>query len=112
MIDRFGLLPEAVKNVFRVTALKLVAEPMGVAKIEVGKQDGRILFGQEPAIDTGKLVELLQNQPGTYRFDGGNSLRFGGDYEQEEKRFRTVTEILTMLSIPERTPDNRTTTHA
>jgi len=112
MIDRFGLLPEAVRNVFKVAALKLVAEPMGVARIEVGTLDGRILFGQEPVIDTGKLVELLQNQPGTYRFDGGNSLRFGGDFELEENRFQAVTEILSMLSIPERIPDNRTNTHA
>ena len=107
MIDRFGLLPDAVKNIFRVAGLKLIAEPMGVAKIEASQQDGRILFGPEPDIDTQKLVELIQDRPATYRFEGGNKLRFSGDFEQEDKRFRFVTEILEMLKPPDaRTPLN------
>jgi len=109
MIDRFGLLPAPLKNLFRVTALKLTAAPMGVTKIEVGGQDGRILFGQEAAIDTQKLVELLQRQPGRYRFEGGNKLRFGGNFEQEETRFATVAELLSTLACKDKTQDDQTT---
>ena len=82
---------------------------MGVTKIEVGGQEGRILFGQEAAIDTQKLVELLQRQPGRYRFEGGNKLRFSGDFEQEEHRFATVTELLSTLAPQDETQDDQTT---
>jgi transcription-repair coupling factor (superfamily II helicase) len=109
MIDRFGLLPAPLKNLFRVTALKLTAAPMGVTKIEVGGQEGRILFGQEAAIDTQKLVELLQRQPGRYRFEGGNKLRFGGNFEQEDIRFSTVAELLSTLAPHDENQDERTT---
>ncbi|MDH3900712.1 MAG: helicase-related protein, partial [Gammaproteobacteria bacterium] len=101
MIDRFGLLPDAVKNLFRVTALKLLAEPMGVTKIEVGKLDGRMLFGPDPAIDAQKLVELIQDNPDQYRFEGGSKLRFNGDFYDEEDRYRMVTDILATLDTGE-----------
>jgi transcription-repair coupling factor (superfamily II helicase) len=109
MIDRFGLLPAPLKNLFRVTALKLTAAPMGVTKIEVGGQEGRILFGQEAAIDTQKLVELLQRQPGRYRFERGNKLRFGGNFEQEETRFSAVAELLSTLAPHDENQDEQTT---
>jgi len=109
MIDRFGLLPQPLKNLFRVTGLKLTAAPMGVTKIELGRLEGRILFGQDAAIDTRKLVELLQRQPGCYRFEGGNKLRFSGDFEQEEQRFATVTELLSTLAPQNETQHDQTT---
>jgi len=109
MIDRFGLLPAPLKNLFRMTALKQTAAPMGVTKIEVGGQEGRMLFGQEAAIDTQKLVELLQRQPGRYRFEGGNKLRFGGNFEQEETRFATVAELLSTLAPHDENQDEQTT---
>mgnify|MGYP001817034662 CR=1 FL=1 len=98
MIDRFGLLPGALKNLFRITAIKLDAEPIGVTKIEIGTLDGRILFSDEPDINTQKLVELIQLHPQRYRFEGGNKLRFNGDFEEAEDRFSAITDILSLLA--------------
>jgi transcription-repair coupling factor (superfamily II helicase) len=98
MIDRFGLLPDAAKNLFRVTALKLQAGPMGIQKIELGTQEGRILFDEAPNIDTGKLIELIQTQPQHYRFDGGKTLRLSGEFATEAARFDKVAELLKLLS--------------
>ena len=111
MIDRFGLLPEALKNLFRITAIKLDAEPMGVSKIEIGPLDGRILFGDEADINTQKLVELIQLHPQRYRFEGGNKLRFSGEYELAEDRFRAITEILSLLT-PETKTEEKVRQHA
>jgi len=101
MIDRFGLLPAAVKSLFRVSALKLLAQPMGVMKIEVGRLDGRVLFGPDPAIDTQKLVALIQDYPDRYRFEGGSKLRFNGKFDDEEDRYRVITDILASLDTGE-----------
>jgi transcription-repair coupling factor (superfamily II helicase) len=109
MIDRFSLLPVPLKNLFRITGLKLAAAPMGVTKIEVGRKDGRILFGPDADIDTQKLVELLQREPGRYRFEGGNRLRLNGDFGQEERRFALVAELLSALSRQDATQYEQTT---
>ena len=98
MIDRFGLLPDPAKDLFRIAALKLIAAPMGIRKIEIGSRDGRILFTDEPDIDTGKLIELVQSKPEQYRFEGGTRLRISGDYPTEEARFSIVSDMLQLLS--------------
>ncbi|MCG6900625.1 MAG: transcription-repair coupling factor [Gammaproteobacteria bacterium] len=98
MIDRFGLLPDAVKNLFRIAALKLLATPMGIRKIEIGSEEGRILFDADPAIDTDRLIELIQSQPQHYRLDGATRLRLYGDFHDEENRFARVSELLMTLA--------------
>jgi transcription-repair coupling factor (superfamily II helicase) len=98
MIDRFGLLPDPAKNLFRITGLKLQAAPMGIRKIELGEREGRIRFNESPEIATEQLIELVQTCPQQYRFEGGTRLRISGDYSTEQLRFDTVTELLTMLA--------------
>jgi len=98
LIDRFGLLPQAAKTLFRISELKLLAIPMGIRKIEIGSEQGRILFGSEPDIDTARLVELIQKKPGKFRFDGGNTLRLFGEFPTEEERFIIVSDMLALLA--------------
>jgi len=99
MIDRFGLLPDAARNLFRMAELKLLAAPLGIAKIELGGTEGRILFGQAPNIDTGILVDLIQKNPQGFRFDGASKLRIFGDYPTEGSRLAAISDILHMLSV-------------
>ena len=98
MIDRFGLLPEPVKNLFRVTGLKLRATPVGVKKIEAGPKGGRIVFGPEPKIDPAKLVRLIQQQHWIYKLDGKDKLRFIKELADAEQRAAAVLELLAMLA--------------
>ena len=98
LIDRFGLLPQAAKNLFIISQLKLLATPMGITKIEIGSEEGRILFGSEPNIDTARLVELIQIKPDKFRFDGGNKLRLYGEFPTEEERFNIISDMLALLS--------------
>jgi transcription-repair coupling factor (superfamily II helicase) len=85
MIDRFGLLPEPVKNLFRVTELKLLATPLGVQKIDAGPNGARIIFEAEPNIDPMKLITLIQTQSKVYQFDGKQTLRMTRANEDEER---------------------------
>lgn len=97
MIDRFGLLPEPVKNLFRVTGLKLQATPIGVKKIEAGPKGGRIVFGPDPKIDPVKLVRLLQGQHRIYKLDGKDKLRFIKELPGAAERVAAVEELLTEI---------------
>src|SRR4029077_10468163 len=69
MIDRFGLLPEQVKNLFRVTELRLQAAPLGIRKIDIGVKYGRIEFSPHPNISIQHLIKLIQTYPEKYKLD-------------------------------------------
>lgn len=97
MIDRFGLLPEPLQTLFRITALKLLATPLGIEKIDLGASGGRLVFGEEPDIDPMRIIQLIQGQPDTYRLDGNDKLRIVKTLPDAEDRFAILEELLTEL---------------
>jgi transcription-repair coupling factor (superfamily II helicase) len=99
MIDRFGLLPEALKTLVAVTEIKQQAEQIGVKKIEVGDAGGRIVFSAEPKIDMQELMALIQTQAKCYKFDGSDKLRFTETLETTEEKVKFVNELLDRLSL-------------
>jgi transcription-repair coupling factor (superfamily II helicase) len=97
MIDRFGLLPPPTKTLFAITELKLLAEPLGIRKIEVGSAGGRILFKPKPNIDPVQIIMLIQQQPKTYKLDGPDKLRFIQAFPDAESKIQFVTALLEKL---------------
>ncbi|UTW13651.1 transcription-repair coupling factor [Marinobacterium rhizophilum] len=98
MIDRFGLLPEPVKSLFRITALKLRASALGIAKVDAGDKGGRIEFNADTTIDPYKLVSLVQSQPRRFKLEGASQLRFIVEMTTPELRAQTVEHLLSELS--------------
>jgi len=97
MIDRFGLLPDPVKNLFRVTLLKLKAAVLGIKKLDAGAEGGKIEFDQETTVDPGSIVELVQSEPHRYRLGTANQLLFDDKMEKIETRFTRVEQLLDRL---------------
>jgi transcription-repair coupling factor (superfamily II helicase) len=100
MIDRFGLLPQATKNLFQLTELKLVAKPLGIKKIEGGPKGGRIVFGHNPNIEPMTVIKLVQTRPKMYKLDGENRLRYSADLPGEQDRIAAVHQLLNQLAEP------------
>ncbi len=94
MIDRFGLLPEAVRNLFAVTELKLKANPIGIKKADIGEQGGRILFHKQTSLDPGKIIQLIQSEPHAYKLDGQDKLRIIRELSEPVDRFQELEELL------------------
>ncbi|WP_221797993.1 transcription-repair coupling factor [Oceanobacter mangrovi] len=97
MIDRFGLLPDQVKNLFRQTSLKLKLTPMGIAKLDAGTESGRLDFSSETNINPFTLVKLVQTKPASYKLEGGHSLRFYFNMDTIDRRFNVIDQVLTEL---------------
>ena len=98
LIDRFGLLPDPLKHLFRITRIKLQTVAMGVEKIDVGELNGKIVFSQKPNIDPMKIISLIQSDPQQYRFDGKQTLRIhcqSGELEDRFKQFESLLQKLT-----------------
>jgi transcription-repair coupling factor (superfamily II helicase) len=97
MIDRFGLLPDSAKNLFRVTSFKLKATPLGIRKIEFGLDGGRVLFSEHPNIDPMNVINLIQKQPNIYKMDGPDKLRVIKSMPSMEARVKMLDELLDVL---------------
>jgi len=97
MIDRFGLLPDQVKHLFAVTALKLAATPLGIRKLEVGPNGGRVIFRPQPAIEAMTVIRLIQSQPRVYSLDGQDKLKFKMTLDGASERLRAANDLLTHL---------------
>lgn len=98
MIDRFGLLPESTKNLFKITQTKLLAATLGIQKIEAGDRGGTLDFGDNPSINPLSLVQLVQREPETYRLANGTRLRFEAELPDHEERLLFVNRLLKQLS--------------
>ena len=97
MIDRFGLLPEASKNLFRITELKHRADALNIIKIDAGAGTGKFEFGPDTNVDPMTLVSLVQKQPTRYKLSGANELKFTFAMPGPQERFNTVEGLLGIL---------------
>ena len=97
MIDRFGLLPDAVKHLFAIASLKLMATPLGIRKLDFGAKGGRVTFRDKPDIDPMAIIRLIQNHPRIYKLDGQDKLKVNLELPGASERIRTAEEILIRL---------------
>jgi len=93
MIDRFGLLVQPIKNLFEITKLKLLFTKLGVNKIDLNAQGGRIIFNEKPNVDPMRIINLIQAEPKTYKLDGNDKLRISHDLEDIDKRFKFLEDL-------------------
>ena len=99
LIDRFGLLPPAARNLMRIAQIKQTAAAMGIEKIDVAKSGGFVVFGRQSHIDPVALVQLVQNDSHTYRLQGSHRLQFGADLIDLERRFKWIENLLSRLAV-------------
>ena len=97
MIDRFGLLPEPAKNLVRQTQLRLMAEALGIDKVDAGKEWVRLEFGASTPVDPLILVKKVQSAPDAYRLEGANSFRFRLNDDSTNGKLDAIAAMLTEL---------------
>lgn len=98
MIDRFGLLPDAAKHLFAIAELKLNASRLGIRKLDLGENGGRIVFESKPDIDPMAVIQLIQKQPNLYAMEGPDKLRIKHPLPLPEDRFNAARALLTTLA--------------
>ena len=101
LIDRFGLLPDAAKNLLRVAAIKKTAMALGIEKIDAADSGGYLVFGPQSHIDPVALVQLVQNDSRTYKLQGSHRLQFRQDLGDVGKRFDAIEKLLQRLAVKE-----------
>lgn len=97
MIDRFGLLPIQTQNLFQITTLKLLAEPLGINKLHVNGDKCVLEFSPDPAINMLALITLIQKEPQRYKLNGTEKLHFVVKGETLEEKIKDVGSLLQRL---------------
>jgi transcription-repair coupling factor (superfamily II helicase) len=100
MIDRFGLLPEPAKNLFRIAGYKQAARALGLRKLDVGPGGGSVTFERDTRVEPATLIRYVQQNSRTHRLEGGTKLRFTAKLEKDEQRFSAVEQLLEALRKP------------
>lgn len=98
LIDRFGLLPDAAKNLLRQTSLRNHAEQLGIRKVDVGNQGGVIEFADNTKINPEVIIGLIQKAPNHYKLDGPNRLRISQSLEDTQSRLKLIESLLDEFS--------------
>ena len=93
-IDRFGLLPDAAKNLVQVAELKIKAEALGILKVDLSAQGGTIEFKETTKVDPGFIIQLVQTKPNTFKFEGSQKLRVVKHTETAEQRIALISGII------------------
>lgn len=102
-VDRFGLLPDPARNLFRLTGLRLNAERLGISKIEIDEAGGSIQFQDNPRIDVHKLLAIALTSAHETRLHPGGKLEF---FEQLENPYERLAKIESLVeNFSETAPD-------
>ena len=107
MIDRFGLLPEPIKNLFEIAELRLTADRVGIKRLDFGAQGGRVEFSDNTRAEPASLIQLIQEKSLDYRMDGPQKLRILLQEEEPARRFSEAQQLMIRLAPTEHRATDR-----
>ena len=95
MIDRFGLLPEPVKNLFTSALIKVRAQQLGISEIDMTDEGGSIEFTAATVVEPAAIVNLIQSDPLCYSLSGSGKLRVKKSLPTLSSRAEFVEALIT-----------------
>lgn len=98
IIDRFGLLPPAMKNLFQVTGLKIIAQTLGIIKLDLGEERGKLEFSKTTKVDPMEIVKLVQQESQIFKLDGASTLRIEKDLGEFTQRIEFSLQLFSRLA--------------
>lgn len=94
LIDRFGLLPDAAKNLVKITELKMRAQQLGIKRLEANSKGGVLEFADRTPVNPSYIIQLIQTQSKVFKLEGGSKLKFIKDLPDTNSRFAFVSFML------------------
>jgi transcription-repair coupling factor (superfamily II helicase) len=97
LVDRFGELPEQARALLETHRLRILAKPVGIAKIDATESQIQLQFVPDPPIDPARIVELIQKNR-NYRLAGPDRLVVRRDSADLRSRAAAVRELIAGLA--------------
>jgi len=97
LIDRFGVPPQPVKQLFAVHQLRLKAEQLGITKVDISSHGGHIEFSPDTPVQAISIIQMMQKHPTFFRMEGGQRLKIMVMLEDYQKRIQFISDLLANL---------------
>ena len=96
LIDRFGLLPEPAQTLLDSHRLRILAKPLGIAKLDASSEAIQIQFVPNPPIDPMKIITLIQSRR-YIKMNGPDKLRIELKHEDLGQRVLAIRNFFNEL---------------
>lgn len=97
LIDRFGIPPQPVKQLFSVHQVRLCAEQIGITKVDINSNGGYVEFSPDTPVQAVSIIQLMQKNPTYYRMEGGQRLKIMVQLAEYDKRIQFIMDLLNKL---------------
>lgn len=97
LIDRFGALPAPADYLLRVSAFRQQARELCMARVRLCTTGGSIYFHEPGTGDAARLLQLVQEDPATFRPSPGNTLKIIADLPTPEVRLAFLQGLFERL---------------
>ncbi len=97
LIDRFGALPDEVKHLLDIVAIKALCRHAEVEKIEAGPKGATLSFRNNAFPNPGGLVRLIAEHQSTMRVRPDQKVVIARDWPTPETRLKGVQAVLGAL---------------
>jgi transcription-repair coupling factor (superfamily II helicase) len=98
MNDRFGPPPHEVRNLLGIMSIRLLLIELGITRLDVERKSLTLTFSQEKKMDSERLVQLINNKPGKFRFLSQYKLKIEIDMLSSLEDFHEIEKVI--KSIP------------
>lgn len=100
MLDRFGSLPEPVKNLFAIHQIRLLAEPLGITRLDANDTTATLEFAPDTPVEAITIIQLIQSNSKKYRMNGATGLKITDEkaFGDVDKRIDAIKDLLEKLS--------------
>jgi transcription-repair coupling factor (superfamily II helicase) len=98
MVDRFGVIPDSTKTLFEITKMKLKVQPLGISKIDLGPNGGRIIFNKNTNVNSAIIIKLITEYSDIYKLDGAEKLRIIKAFDDVNSRLEFLLDLFEVLT--------------
>ncbi|EJI85630.1 transcription-repair coupling factor [Alishewanella aestuarii B11] len=98
LIDRFGLLPDAAKHLVQLSQFKLLAQELGIKRIEANAKGGVLEFAERTLVSPAYIIQLIQTQSRIFKLEQGQKLRFTIAAADYKDRLQLISNMLAELA--------------
>ena len=100
LVDRFGALPEAARALLECHALRILAKPLGVARVDATHESVLLQFGRDTiasgAVDSAKIIALMHKRR-NWRLAGPEKLRIEAKLPSWQERVEAAKDAFKAL---------------
>ncbi|MDE2330151.1 MAG: hypothetical protein KGK16_05145, partial [Bradyrhizobium sp.] len=96
--DRFGVLPDEVRYLFKIAAIKAYCRRANIEKVDAGPKGAVITFRDNKFAQPERLVYFIRQHGEAARVRPDMKVVFFREWETPEERLTGTTEILRQLA--------------